>query len=567
MKHRKIISEQTPSYEQKEASKLKLANEKGCYPSWLKNGQIGKYKGRQCWYGTNSKGNTSIFYADMTAETIKKDGTIVKGKWNCQAITQTAGVTQDTTKISADDQATIETMINDQGWTKTKPVDYDAYPEKYLTYSKISGIILYKPQALKNTAPSQIQNIDKVLKDRGYTLRQPDYGTPEYEISKTNPMTLGSVMTPEEAKSLGVSDLSTNIYKLDASDSGPKNRKDIKQSIDTIKNAPRYSVLECKTNIENLYNNSPTVTKKPRKFTPLTDEYAIEDAKNVVMACISQQGLDGFTIGRGYDAGVFGVSTDDQVRQLIRDRGKYGLKFKYDNWKNSQRTATNENLNIDLKNLIHENLLNLSTNKRKNLLSEQKIIKNRFNIITESYNLKTKKGKNQFSKQLFSELVYLNKQGFNQDLIQEGLFDSIGGLFGNLTGSIFDYFKEYAGKWLLEQFGVDTNSWLAGTIITAVGNINVGDIGKMGDCNFWTKILSKSIAEGTVRYFQGKTVGIGPLQDILRNTLVETLEQTDIGQKLEGTLGTILCPMISKLSGKMETLNDTLKTNALSSNA
>ena len=81
MKNIKIISEQTPSYVQDDISKLKLANEKGCYPLWLKDGRLGNYEGKKVWYGVNSSGNTTVFFADMTAQTIKKDGTIVKGKW------------------------------------------------------------------------------------------------------------------------------------------------------------------------------------------------------------------------------------------------------------------------------------------------------------------------------------------------------------------------------------------------------------------------------------------------------------------------------------------------------
>lgn len=125
------------------------------------------------------------------------------------------------------------------------------------------------------------------------------------------------------------------------------------------------------------------------------------------------------------------------------------------------------------------------------------------------------------------------------------------------------YFKEYAVKWLLDQFGVDSSGWIGSIVVTAVGNLDLADIPKLTDCNFVTKLLSKSLAEGAVRKLQGDTVGLGPLQDIIRNTIVEVLSDTDLGQKIESALGQFICPMISKIAGKLGMATDQLKTNAL----
>jgi hypothetical protein len=96
--------------------------------------------------------------------------------------------------------------------------------------------------------------------------------------------------------------------------------------------------------------------------------------------------------------------------------------------------------------------------------------------------------------------------------------------------------------------------------------MDLADIPKLTDCNFVTKLLSKSLAEGAIRKLQNSSVGAGPLQDILRNTMVEVLEGTDLGTKIESALGSVLCPMISKLAGKIETAGETLKSNALGAN-
>jgi len=557
MKNKKIILEQTPNYSQQEVSKLKLANEKGCYPSWLKNGQIGNYNGKKCWYGTNDKGNTTVFYADMTAETIKKDGTTVKGKWSCQAITQTAGVEQTTTKLSPDQQSMVETMINDQGWSKTKPEDYDVYPTKYDIYTKIPGYTLYKPVALKNVAPEQLSSIKSVLNEKGYTLTQPTYGTPEWRQSASNPMTLGNVMSQDEANSLGVKDLTINIYPSTA---GPKDKETVKTEIEAVKSAKRYSKQECQFAIENLYNNSELVTKKPRNFTPLTDLIDIQSTKTTAVACIAQQGVDGFTVMRGY-----GFKTEEKLKQLIRDTGKFGLKQLFDSYKKDLRTTQRESVETkDLKKVIRENISKINKSKTASLLQEGKIINNRFNIITEGIKPKNKKDQKKIGKELFSEMMYLNKQGYSQELISEGLMDIFSSIFPKgVSEPIMQYFKEEAAKWLADKFGLDSNSWMSSIIISAIGNLNIGDISKLTDCNFVTKLLSKSIAEGVLRKIQTEKFGDSAFYNLIRNTMVDSLVSTDLGTKLEEKLGSLICPMVSSLSGKMEGAADMMKQKAL----
>jgi hypothetical protein len=493
--------------------------------------------------------NEDIYF--LPDKTVVNATTGNKKLWDCTEIAQTIGTTQDVSKLTPNQQLQVsDQKMKDEGWTEDIPVD----PENWDVYTKIPGITLYRQKALSNIRPNQIEKLKLVLKEKGYTLRQPDYGTPEYDYAKTNPTYLSTVLDKYDADAIGITDLSTKIYKLDISDTAPKKKEDVKKDIAAIKNAPRYTALECKTNIENLYNNSPSTTKKPRKFTPLTDEYAIEDAKNIVMACIAQQGIDGFTVARGYDAGLFGVSTDDQVRQLTRDKGKYGLKFKYDNWKTSQRTGTNESVEKDLRKILHENLISIKENNKKVLTEETKIVKNRFRIIGEGRTIKTKKDRIKLSDELINEMVYLNSQGFDKQVINESFWDILSGLFPKGVDSIFDTFKERGIAWLMEKIGLNPNSWLGSVVVTGLGDIDIVDIPKLfSDCNFATKVMSKAIAEGTVRQLQQKYTSDSAVADILRNTVVEVLSETELGQKLESAIGSLICPLISNLSGKLKT--------------
>lgn len=216
-----------------------------------------------------------------------------------------------------------------------------------------------------------------------------------------------------------------------------------------------------------------------------------------------------------------------------------------------------------LKKVIRENLILISDNNKKRVIQEQKIVRNRFKFLFENSNLKTKKGQKLLAKQLFFETAYLNTQGFDKKIINEGFFEILKGLFGNSIDSVFQYFKEYAIQWLMEKFGVDSSGWIGSIIITTIGNLDLADIPKLTDCNFVTKLLSKSLAEGTLRKLQTSTVGLGPVQDIIRNTLVEIISETEFGEKLESALGSLLCPLISSLAGKLGMAGDQLKSQAM----
>ncbi len=224
-----------------------------------------------------------------------------------------------------------------------------------------------------------------------------------------------------------------------------------------------------------------------------------------------------------------------------------------------------ENIDRRLKSIIRENLINASKNKQKGLLQESKIVKNRFNILAEGVNHKTKKGQRIIAKRLFTEMAYLNTQGFDKKIINEQIWDFFKSLFGNTFSfePVFDYFKEYLVKSLLDQFGVDTTGWIGNIVITTIGNIELSEIDRLTDCNYLSKILSKSIAEGAIRKLQGQSVGVGPLQDILRNALVDTLGETDLGNKIESFLGQLICPLISKVAGNMGSTMDSMKAKAL----
>ena len=109
-----------------------------------------------------------------------------------------------------------------------------------------------------------------------------------------------------------------------------------------------------------------------------------------------------------------------------------------------------------------------------------------------------------------------------------------------------------------------TKSWLSSIVISAIGDVGIGEIPRLfSDCNFATKKISKAVAEGIVRKIQVEKFGDSAFYNLMRNTLVDALESTELATKLEEKLGTIICPLVSTLSGKMEGAADTMKQKAL----
>lgn len=213
----------------------------------------------------------------------------------------------------------------------------------------------------------------------------------------------------------------------------------------------------------------------------------------------------------------------------------------------------------ELKSLIKENLITLSEEKKNKLLGESKIINIRLGIIKES----NTENKDKLFNDIISEMFYLNNQGFDKDLINEGFWEILGGLFPS-TNTIGETFKEYLAKWLIEAIAPgQENGWIGNIIITSVGNLKIGDITKLTNCEFTTKLLSKSISEAVVRKFAESKGISGVLADLIRNSMIEQLDSTEFVQKLESGLAHVICPLLGGVSQKMSTVANKMKDKAI----
>lgn len=204
-----------------------------------------------------------------------------------------------------------------------------------------------------------------------------------------------------------------------------------------------------------------------------------------------------------------------------------------------------------LKRTISESLQSVKR-KKEQLLTESKIVKKRFKIILENRNLRNKKSLDIFFDRFLTETAYFNHHGYNQELIFENLIDTVGSfLSGTGLDAALGSLKEYAASWVLGKFGVDKDSWLGAIIITTIGNIPIGDITKLTDCNYIVPLLAKSIPESMAKKFLASKGMDNALSSVVRNATVEIIDDNSFVQSLEKGLSKAICPIWSGLVGKI----------------
>ena len=218
-----------------------------------------------------------------------------------------------------------------------------------------------------------------------------------------------------------------------------------------------------------------------------------------------------------------------------------------------------------LSKLVSKSLNEIKLNKKKSYLTETRKFGMRLSVISESVDLNTDKGKDIFFEHVIKEMIRMNRDGVDKQVIQEDMFDMVKGFFtGTGVDSVMQYFKEYGVKWLLGKLGVDKNHWLSDALAIAIGNLPLGDIPKVfSDCGYLTKLLSKTFVETMAQQFAERTMKVdNPISNITRNALVEILEDTRMGEIVEGALGKYVCPLVGDMKGKMGNITDMLKTKA-----
>ena len=466
-------------------------------------------------------------------------------------------------------------VIKDKPDAKTirnyTPIDMFTIDPKLFPTPKL--IYVYSHSSLNGLELDQVAAINALITSVGWTIDIPLIGTKELAQGAD---------AIQKMKELGVETTESKKVLVDAnakranstieSERGPlklypiattgSSEVDMVTNLEALDTAIKDKIMSknaCRKSIKFLSKKSEA-NKGNGYRTSDVDPKMLANARQFAQSCVTQ--------GTKYLGGIFGINDEIKDLQACRNPWCLGQPCEpgqsYDGErKRCMGTRTNENT-ISLKNLIRESLIETKKTKEKNVLSEGKIVKARLSIISENVNFKTKKQKDKFFDELLSEMVYLNSQGFDKQVINEGFFDMLKSLLGHTPDGVMEYFKEYMGKWLVEHLTpMDSEGWFGSMIITGIGNLPIGDIPKLTDCNYLTKWISKTAAEGTVRKLTHEKGLDGAFYDVLRNSIVDMLDSTSLGSKIEEGLGSIICPLLGGVKNKMEKATDTLKQKAL----
>ena len=213
-----------------------------------------------------------------------------------------------------------------------------------------------------------------------------------------------------------------------------------------------------------------------------------------------------------------------------------------------------------LKNKIHKTLLETKENKKKTVL-ENKIVTNRFKIILEDTSMFKKKNKQKLFSQLTSEVSYLKTQGFNKEMINEGLIDIIKSLFGNKSDVIFTTWKDQGVNWLIDKLGVSHDEELSDKIKSKFSNVLTSEIPELfTDCDKVTDMIVDAMIEVFQENLKNGDSNGSEASRILQDSVLEMTSHENFQDSIEIKLKNTICPLLSKISSNMSNQENEIKS-------
>jgi hypothetical protein len=152
---------------------------------------------------------------------------------------------------------------------------------------------------------------------------------------------------------------------------------------------------------------------------------------------------------------------------------------------------------------------------------------------------------------LLEESQRLVDQGFDQDLVIEGLGDFFtGGLGGEVVTQTL---KGQFMKSILNTLGiVDSDSFLGLALQNLFANISFKDYSRLGDCSFVAPQLTKAILETFIDKMRIQAGMDSILFTAIKETLTEAGSNTAAFRSLQKYVSSFICPVISKISSNFD---------------
>lgn len=148
---------------------------------------------------------------------------------------------------------------------------------------------------------------------------------------------------------------------------------------------------------------------------------------------------------------------------------------------------------------------------------------------------------------ILTEVHYWRSRGLTEVEIAAGLKDMFGSLTDKVGLGFGQTIKKEIVRWLMTKIGINPNTWTAVVFENAFANLNFKDYGKVfTDCSFTSGLLAKSIIESFIDKWRYEKGFNNMFLVFLQDTVVESIADSDIVNKLEEKISPVLCPILSK---------------------
>jgi len=208
---------------------------------------------------------------------------------------------------------------------------------------------------------------------------------------------------------------------------------------------------------------------------------------------------------------------------------------------------------------IKKALVEAKEQKERRLIGES-LIKSKVMMIVESeYNLKnfdslSKVKKRKIANGILKEIILSDDQ-----LINEGLLDILGSLFGSSFSGLAQMIGEPIVNSILGALGMEDGYFKS--VMISFFTKNWGRLAKAlrGDCKELTGLVAESLVEGMVIQLSNSKGMTGAGYTFLRNTLEDAIHSTSFIQGLENSLESTVCGLLNKFTGKATEVASNLK--------
>ena len=219
-----------------------------------------------------------------------------------------------------------------------------------------------------------------------------------------------------------------------------------------------------------------------------------------------------------------------------------------------------------LKKLIKKKLVETKENK-KSILTENKIIRSKFNFLYENTKIRNRKDLNKFYVLILSEMVNLYKKGFDSKLIAENaenLFTVLNTLFNESGNSVVEVFKQKGIDWLIQNLNISGDDNLSQYMRDALNNTELNEVARLfSDCEFLSKKIAQSVKENYITSLELQSEGNNFMKAV-KNSFSSVIQSSDLETRLETNINSVICPLVDQAQTKFEEMLKNMKSQLVS---